>query len=48
MGFYVGINYKITGQVEDFETQRLIKAKLELMCAEYDLEMGELEEDDEF
>ena len=45
MGISVYVGYKIKGQVDDYETARLVKAKLELICAEYDLKIEEVEEE---
>jgi hypothetical protein len=39
------INFKITGQTKGddcWEKKRLLKAKIELICAEFDLELEEV------
>lgn len=47
MGITDIINFKITGQTKGddcWDKTRLIKAKFELICAEYDLKLEELGE----
>lgn len=44
MGVYDPINFKITGQAPE-GSYRLVKAKFEAVCAEFDLELEEREEE---